>query len=166
MRDMTSEYERILEKSRADEKEIHRQMLHLAKFNRTGFDQQVAAYHDEVFGKIDCLKCGNCCRSISPRFREKDIKILSKETGQTPKAFVKRYLKSESEDGFYELEKLPCPFLREDNTCSDYDKRPLSCEEFPYTNTRNIQRHLVRLGHSAMVCPAAALIVQKIMEEY
>lgn len=163
---MKTEYQRILDKARAKEKEILRQMLHLSKFNRTGFDQMVARYHAAVFEKIDCLECGNCCRIIGPRFRDKDIKILAKDTGLNPKTFVAQYLKSDIDPDFFVLEKLPCPFLNDDNTCSEYEKRPLSCEEFPYTETKNIQRHLVRLGHSAMFCPAAALIVEKIMEEY
>ena len=94
------------------------------------------------------------------------MKILAKEVGLTPKAFMARYLKSDVDIDFYVLEKLPCPYLNDDVTCSVYEKRPLSCEEFPYTNTHNIQRHLVRLGHSAMVCPAAALIVDRIIAEY
>jgi Fe-S-cluster containining protein len=163
---MIAEYERILDKSRAKQKEIHRQMQHLAKFSRTGFDATVARYHADVFAKIDCLQCGNCCRQIGPRFRDKDVKILAKEVGLTPKAFIDRYLKPDADIDFYVLEKLPCPYLSEDATCSVYEKRPLSCEEFPYTNTHNIQRHLVRLGHSAMVCPAAALIVERIIAEY
>lgn len=162
---MIAEYERILDKSRANEKEIHRQMLHLSKFNRSGFDQTVAAYHKAAFERIDCLKCGACCRVAGPRFRDKDAKILAKETGMTAKEFYARYLKDDG-DGLYVLSTLPCPFLGEGNACAEYDKRPLSCEEFPYTDCHNVQRHLVRLGHSAMFCPAAALIAQRIIEEY
>ena len=29
--------------------------------------------HEEVFEDIDCLKCGNCCKTTSPIFREVDI---------------------------------------------------------------------------------------------
>jgi len=163
---MIDEYKRILERSRSRQKEIQRQMLHLSKFNRTGFDATVAAMHKDVFAKIDCLKCGNCCRMIGPRFRDKDIKILAKDVGLEPKAFTLRYLKPEGDERFFLLAKLPCPFLNEDETCSVYEKRPLSCEEFPYTTTKNVQRHLVRLGYSAQVCPAAALIAERIIAEY
>jgi uncharacterized protein len=164
---MLPEYQRILDKSRAKEKELLKKMEHLQKFNRSGFDVTVTKYHNEVFEKIDCLQCGGCCRAIGPRFREKDVKVLSKAIGLPPKTFVSQYLKPDIDEDFYVLERLPCPFLNEaDNSCTDYDIRPLSCAEFPYTNTHNIQRHLVRLAHSAMFCPAAALIVEKILEEY
>jgi Uncharacterised protein family (UPF0153). len=160
------EYERILESSRADQKEIFRQMQHLERFSRTGFDQTVARYHDEVFEKIDCMQCGNCCRSIGPRMRDKDIKIVCKEIGETPKAFAARYLKPDVDPDFYVMKSLPCPFLNGDISCSVYEKRPLSCEEFPYTRMHGVQRHLVRLGYSSQFCPAAALIVRRIIEEY
>jgi Fe-S-cluster containining protein len=164
---MKADYERIVAAAKAKEKDIIKKMQHLAKFRRNGFDGIVARYHEEVFKKIDCLECGACCRAIGPRFRDKDIRILSKEMGLTPKAFVAEYLKPDVDEEFHVLETLPCPFLNEsDNSCAEYDHRPLSCEEFPYTNTHNVQRHLVRLGHSAMFCPAAALIVEKIIAEY
>ena len=163
---MKAEYERILDRARAKEKDILKKMQHFSKFRRNGFDETVAKYHKDAFEHIDCLECGNCCRRIGPRFREKDVKILAKEMGLTPKQFLAQYLKLDIDPDFYVLEKLPCPFLGEDNKCAEFDHRPLSCEEFPYTDTHGIQRHLVRLGHSALVCPAAALVVEKIIAEY
>lgn len=163
---MKAEYERILDRARAKEKEILKKMQHLSKFRRSGFDEMVAKYHEQAFAQINCLECGNCCRRIGPRFRDKDMKILAKEMGLTPKQFLAQYLKPDIDPDFYVLEQLPCPFLGEDNKCAEFDHRPLSCEEFPYTDTHGVQRHLVRLGHSALVCPAATLVVEKIIEEY
>lgn len=163
---MIPEYEKILEKSKGMQKEIHRQMLYLSKLNKKNFDHVVADYHDEVFAEIDCLKCGNCCRVLGPRFRDKDVKIVAKEIGTTPEAFKAQYLKGEEDAAGYDLKVTPCPFLNQDNSCSVYHKRPLSCEEYPYTQDRAIQRHLVRLAHNTLICPGAFLIVEKIMAEY
>ena len=44
-------------------------------------DQQFHNLHDEVFEKIDCLACANCCKTTSPIFYEKDIERLSKHFG-------------------------------------------------------------------------------------
>lgn len=162
---MIPEYEKILEKSKAQQKEIHRQMLHLSKRNIKNFDHIVADYHTEVFEKIDCLKCGNCCRVLGPRFRDSDVKTVAKEIGTTPKNLVADYLK-EDPNGGYDLRIPPCPFLNQDNSCSVYSKRPLSCEQYPYTQERSIQKHLVRLAHNTLICPGAFLIVEKIMETY
>ncbi len=163
---MISEYQRILDKSKAKHTEIKRQMIHLSKLNKTGFDQMVARYHDDVFAKIDCTKCGNCCRALGPRFREMDIKLICKDSGEQPKAFKKKYLKADEEGIGYVLIELPCPFYGEDNLCSVYDLRTLSCKEFPHTQSRNIQKHLVRLAYNSLICPAAFLIVERIMDEY
>ncbi|OHD15113.1 MAG: hypothetical protein A2Z96_02745 [Spirochaetes bacterium GWB1_48_6] len=163
---MIPEYEKILEKSKSQQKEIQRQMLFLSKLNKKNFDHIVADYHDEVFAEIDCLKCGNCCRVLGPRFRDKDVKIIAKEIGTTPGEFVAEYLKADVDAAGYDLKTVPCPFLELDNSCNIYKKRPLSCEEFPYTQDHNIQRHLVRLAHNTLICPGAFLIVEKIMEEF
>ncbi len=163
---MIAEYQRILDKSKARHKEIQRQMNHLSKMNKNGFDQIVAKYHDAVFANIDCTKCGNCCRALGPRFREMDIKLLCKETGDIPKAFKARYLKEDEEGIGYVLKELPCPYQTDDNLCSVYEHRTLSCQEFPHTQSRSIQRHLVRLAWNSLICPAAYLIAVKIMEEY
>lgn len=163
---MIPEYQRILDKSKARHKEIHRQMIHLSKMNKNGFDQIVAKYHETVFASIDCTKCANCCKVLGPRFREMDIKIVCKDLGLTPKFFKQKYLKDDDEGIGYVLTELPCPFQNPDNTCSEYENRTLSCKEFPHTESRNIQKHLVRLSHNSLICPAAYLIVEKIMEEY
>ena len=34
--------------------------------------------HEEVFEKIDCLDCANCCKTTSPIFTKKDIERISK----------------------------------------------------------------------------------------
>lgn len=141
-------------------------MRHLSKMNKNGFDQIVAKYHDAVFAQIDCLQCGNCCRALGPRFREMDIKLICKETGELPKAFKSRYLKNDDEGIGYVLKEMPCPFLGEENMCSVYELRTLSCQEFPHTQSRNVQKHLVRLSYNSLICPAAFLIAVKIMEEY
>ena len=65
---MKAEYQRILEKAKAKEKDVLKKMQHLAKFRRNGFDETVAKYHRDAFEKIDCLECGNCCRQIGPAF--------------------------------------------------------------------------------------------------
>lgn len=163
---MIPEYERLLAKSAARHKELLKQMRYLSRLNKGGFDQSVYDFHDEVFARIDCTKCGNCCRAMSPRFRETDIKLLCKETGLSPKAFAGTYLKDDEEGVGYVLKELPCPFQNADNTCSVYDQRTLSCRDFPHTRARNVQKKLVGLAYDSQVCPAAYLIIEKILEKY
>jgi uncharacterized protein len=163
---MKAEYARILDKSKATHDEIVKKMRHLARFDTSGFDRDVWGFHDEVFAKIDCLECGNCCKAMSPRFRETDVKLLCKATGDNPTAFKKRYLKQDEEGVGYVLQELPCPLQNEDGSCSEYELRTLSCKEFPHTKDRNIQKHLVGLAYDSLVCPAAYLIIERIIEKH
>ena len=39
-------------------------------------DNQVAAIHDEVFEKTDCMSCANCCKKTGPLFMISKIKHL------------------------------------------------------------------------------------------
>ena len=46
----------------------------------------VQKLHDKEFAKTDCLACGNCCKTTSPIFTEKDIEWIKfvkrlKDTG-------------------------------------------------------------------------------------
>lgn len=160
------EYEAILSKSKAKHKEIMREMRHLSKLNKSGFDATVHAYHESVFAEIDCQKCGNCCRTMSPRFRETDIKHICKSQGLSPRAFTETYLKDDDEGVGHVLKELPCPFQGPDNLCLDYEHRTLSCSDFPHTQSRNMQKRLVGLALDSLVCPAAFLICELIIKEY
>lgn len=163
---MIPEYEKILQRSEAKHKDIIKRMRYLSKHNKIGFDKTVHRYHDEIFSVIDCTKCGNCCRNLGPRFRESDIKHICKARGLAPKLFISKYLEQDPDGVGYILKELPCPFLAEDNTCSEYENRTLSCKEFPHTLSLNIQRKLVGLALDSRFCPAAFLICEKIIAEY
>jgi Fe-S-cluster containining protein len=64
------------------------------------------------------------------------------------------------------LKELPCPFQNGDNTCAVYEKRTLSCSNFPHTESVNIQKKLVGLALDSLFCPAAFLISEKIIAGY
>lgn len=160
------EYTQLLHKAKIRHPEILKRMRYLSKLTKPGFDAKIHAWHDEVFLRIDCTECGNCCRNYGPRFRETDIKHMCKASGRDPKEFVRNYLEKDPDGTGYVLRELPCPFQNPDNTCSDYEVRTLSCREFPHTESRNIQKKLVGLALDSLYCPAAYLICEKIMAEY
>lgn len=159
-------YEKILRESALAHKELLRRMRQLSKLDRKGFDARVHAYHAEAFERIDCRKCGNCCRNYGPVFRESDLKHICKAAGIPQREFFERYLEQDPDGVGYQLKKLPCPFQDADNSCSVYEQRALSCRNFPHTEAKNIQRKLVGLAMDSLHCPAAYLICQKIIEEY
>jgi len=162
---MDQEYVLLLEKSRERNEFIKRQMKYLGKFNIKNFDHVVADFHGEVFEVIDCLKCGNCCRTVGPKMNEPDIKRACKAYGLEQKSFVRNSLQRDEELGWM-FRIMPCMFLQEDNTCAIYESRPNDCDDFPYTQERGIQRSLGRLAFNTEFCPAAYLIAEKIIERY
>lgn len=117
--------------------------------------------HEEVFKNFDCLKCANCCKTISPIFTTKDIERISEYKGVSFGNFVERYLRID-EDQDYVLKSSPCIFLLEDNQCSIYDVRPKACREYPHTDAVKIQKLLTLTQKNIEVCPAVFEIVERV----
>lgn len=115
--------------------------------------------HEETFAKIDCLDCGQCCKTHSPMFFERDIETLAKHLKLKPGAFIEQYLFMDT-DGIFALKQTPCPFLGNDNYCSVYAHRPKACREFPHTNHRKMITHLNLLVENEKFCPAVQEIVK------
>ena len=89
--------------------------------------------HDQVFAKIDCLACANCCTSIPPIVNKTDVARISKHLSIKPADFETQYLVVD-EDHDTVMNQSPCPFLGEDNACAIYEVRPKACREYPHTN--------------------------------
>ena len=121
--------------------------------------------HDEVFERVDCLKCANCCKTTGPLFTQKDIERLSAHLKIKPAAFIQKYLRVD-EDNDYVLQVLPCPFLGADNYCSVYDHRPNACREYPHTNQRKMHTILKETYNNVAVCPAVFEIVEQLKKHY
>lgn len=115
--------------------------------------------HKKAFENINCLKCANCCKNYSPRFKTPDIKRISKLLKMKESDFIETYLLID-EDGDFVANKKPCPFLGQDNYCSIYENRPGDCVRFPYTDEDIvIKRPHITLKNSTF-CP----IVYYVME--
>lgn len=132
----------------------------LSKSNRKKMDQFFHEEHAAAFQKVDCLNCANCCKTTSPIFRDIDVKRLSKHLRMSERQFIQTYLRTD-EDEDYVLKVAPCPFLLDDNSCGVYDDRPLACKEFPHTNRKNMFQITDLTVSNSLVCPAVALITQK-----
>ena len=64
------------EKKSAENQKKYKNFLKRADKNKVL--KQLPDLNEEAFEKIDCLKCANCCRNFSPRFKTPDIKRISK----------------------------------------------------------------------------------------
>jgi Fe-S-cluster containining protein len=127
-------------------------------------------------GKISCRKgCGACCRQLVP-ISETEARRLAELVASWPEprqslvrarfakavawlaeaGLLEKLRRPESwygEEGYREFglkyfqQKIPCPFL-EDESCSIYSERPITCREFlvttPAENCQDPAREVVR----------------------
>ncbi|MBI3512141.1 MAG: YkgJ family cysteine cluster protein [Bacteroidetes bacterium] len=139
-----------------------------AKLKRTqpdDLDEVVHELHDEAFEHTDCMKCANCCKTISPIFYQKDIERVAKALEISPGNFIEKYLYMD-EDGDFVLQKTPCPFLDSENYCIVYNDRPTACRGYPHTNRKRVHQVLDITMLNTMVCPAVLEIANKLREIY
>ena len=115
--------------------------------------------HEEVFEKIDCLDCANCCKTTSPIFTKKDIERISKSFRIKTRQFIDTYLNVD-DDQDYVLKSSPCTFLADDNTCTIYDVRPKACKEYPHTNRKRFEKISELTLKNVSICPATFNIVE------
>jgi uncharacterized protein len=108
---------------------------------------------DKVWAHIDCTKCANCCREISPTLDEEDVARLAARLGVTSEQFASQYLKSaEDEENPWIMRTLPCPFLK-DNRCSVYEDRPQDCREYPYLYREEFNSRTLGMISRTFTCP-------------
>ena len=118
--------------------------------------------HEQVFEKLDCLDCANCCKTTSPIFRQPDIRRMAKALKMKESQLIDRYLKVD-EDQDYVLQTSPCFNLLDDNTCAVYEDRPLACREYPHTDRKHMYQIMDLTAQNTLICPAVASIVDKIL---
>ena len=134
----------------------------LKKRTPKNLDVVMKELHDNEFKKTDCLTCGNCCKTTSPIFIEKDIKRISKHLNMKERNFIEQYLERDQDD-FMVLKTVPCSFFyATDNSCFIYNVIPKACSEYPHTNIKKfIQITDLTLANTE-VCPATHSIIENL----
>ena len=160
---MINDYKKIISEAKARRKEVGKTMKRITNAKPNVVNAMAAELHDEVFEEIDCLKCGNCCRTTGPLFLQKDIERLAKRFRIRPGEFIEQYLRMD-EEGAYVLQSVPCPFLGEDNYCSVYEDRPKACRTYPHTDHKTFHKITKLTAKNTRICPAAYLVVQRMIE--
>ena len=130
-------------------------------------ERNAAQLHKEVFAEADCLQCANCCRTTPALVTRSDAKRIAKYLGIPPKTFIKKFL-LEDTNGELMIQKVPCTFLQENNTCEIYEVRPQACREYPHTNQSGFKRRAKMNANNTIVCPATYEIIQRLksLENY
>ena len=125
-------------------------------------DSIVHKLFNYVASEIDCLKCGNCCKKVSPLLKENDIKKLSDNLGMSINEFKKQFLKKTGE-GDYTFKMLPCPFL-ENNICSQYKYRPEDCRSYPHLHKKDFVFRLIGVINNYSICPIVFNVYELLKE--
>jgi len=149
------------EKKSGERKKLYKQFLERVDKNKSL--KLLPQFHEEAFEKIDCLKCANCCKNYSPRFKTPDIKRISRHLKMKEGDFIETYLKLD-EDGDYVANTAPCPFLGADNYCSIYDERPSDCHRFPYSDEDVFIKKQQLTLKNASFCPITYYVLENLMK--
>ena len=118
---------------------------------------------EEAFEKIDCLKCAQCCKNYSPRFKTPDIKRISKKLKMRESEFIDTYLNVD-EEGDFVVNSTPCPFLGPDNFCGIYEDRPSDCRRFPYTDEDILLKRPQLTLKNSTFCPITYYVLERLLE--
>lgn len=155
------EFLEIIKDRANQEKKSNKKLINRLKKVKRGIDSQVHDFHGEVFEKIDCLDCANCCKSISPIITDRDIDRIAKHLKMKPSAFVEEYLYLDEEQD-YVYKQTPCPFLDAENYCIIYSVRPKACAEYPHTDRKKFTQILDLSLKNTRVCPAVFEVFEKL----
>lgn len=145
----------------ADRQKDYKRFLHRA--NKKHVLKQLPGLTDEAFKNVDCLKCAQCCKNYSPRFKTPDIKRISKHLKMRESQFIDTYLRVD-EDGDFVVKSSPCPFLGNDNYCSIYEDRPSDCRRFPYTDEDILLKRPQLTLKNSTFCPITFYVLEKLLE--
>ncbi len=137
----------------------------LRKKKPKNLDEVTHNAHEEAFQKIDCLKCANCCKSISPIIIDRDIDKIARFLKMKRSDVMDQYF-VEDEDNDYVFKETPCPFLMPDNYCMIYEARPRACKEYPHTDRKRFYQILNLSYKNTFVCPAVYEVVETLKKEF
>lgn len=124
-------------------------------------DTVIQEIHEEVFAEYDCLTCANCCKTISPIIKTRDIERIARHLRMSVSQFIEKYLYLD-EDEDYVFKSAPCPFLDSENYCIIYEHRPDACRGYPHTDTHKTLKLLNIIEKNVAVCPATFHIIEKL----
>ena len=88
---MQKEIDSLIKKARIEKKENKKLFIKLKKMKGAPLDNKFNKLHDEVFEKIDCLECANCCKTTSPLFIQKDVDRIAKHLNMKPSTFQNKF---------------------------------------------------------------------------
>lgn len=143
---------------------LRRFLTRLEKDPPRGLHQLAVVADKETWKEVECLSCGNCCRSMTPTFTPADVKRISAHLSMTPDAFREKWLYKDKEGDWMNYAR-PCQFFnKKDNKCSIYEVRPADCAGFPHLTKKKPIEYIHVYKQNVEYCPATQRWVEHLEE--
>ena len=155
---------KLRQQAASEQKQNRLLIKKLKKLGNAELDDLIHPLHEKYEEEIDCLECGNCCKSISPAMKDRDIERVAKYLKVKPSELVEEHMEID-EEGDYVFRSQPCPFIGEDNYCSVYPARPKACREYPHTDRNRQHQILNTTRKNIAVCPIVYGIFKDLREK-
>jgi uncharacterized protein len=154
----------FLRRARHNKGKFRRFLSKMEKDTPKGLNASLPQFEKEVWKEVDCLSCGNCCKTMTPTFNRTDIRRISAYLSMTEKEFREKWLKRErGGDRDWLNKSTPCQFLDlGNNMCRIYEVRPKDCAGFPHI-TKSLKGFTHVYKQNLEYCPAAYKMVEKMM---
>ena len=159
MKPIETNLEKILSKTKLDEKANDRFSEFLSRLNSDDLDEEIFRLEKIVTPQIDCTSCGNCCKSLMVNINEEEADNAATFLNTSRKDFDELYIEK-SEAGNMLINTIPCHFLS-NNACTIYEVRFEGCREFPALHLPHFQKRLFTVFMHYNRCP----IIFNVMEE-
>jgi uncharacterized protein len=127
-------------------------------------DRIVHRLDKEIRSRIDCEKCGNCCKSLRPSVTESEIDTLSRIDNITQHDFVTKFVEIDNLEGTKYLKDTPCKYL-EDKICSIYINKPEDCRSYPHTQKSEFISRTLGMIDNYGICPIVFNLFEQLKEE-
>lgn len=164
MEEMDFDAKGLRQKASGKKRENKQLFARLRVMRSSDADTLINSLHDRVVRNINCLECANCCTTISPAIRSKDIDKIAGYLKKKASEITDKYMYLD-EEGDYVFKSQPCPFLGSDNYCEIYPARPRACREYPHTDRKKQQQILDISFQNISVCPIVFGIVEDLKRE-
>ncbi len=143
---------------------FRRFLTRLEKNTPRGIDKLAAETEKEVWQEVDCMRCGNCCKTMTPTYTSKDIKRIATHLQMTAADFKEKWLYKEKSSGDWLNKSTPCQFFdRQTHECSIYAVRPADCAGFPHLAKKKMTDYIHVHKQNIELCPATFKLVEKMM---
>jgi Fe-S-cluster containining protein len=128
--------------------------------NSAEIDRLVHSINNEITPKIDCTKCGNCCKTLMINVTAEEAERLATHLEMTIPDLKSKYIE-ESLQGKMIMNTIPCHFLG-GTKCTIYEERFTECRDFPHLHKDNFTDRLFGTLMYYAMCPIIFNVVEEL----